>query len=287
MRFPVKTALGVTAAAFLAVSLSACSSGSDRTESGENAGPDGLHNPGVLNHCVALSYEPLEYYEDGTSGDVIGWDVDSARAVGDVLGVETKTNVMEFDGLIPGLQSGRCDLVWSGMYINEKRVEVTDAVPVLQTGSQVVLGEKIAGKVDEILDLCGLRIAAQTGSVDEERLQGASTKCEEAGEPAIGITGYPGSVDAIPAIRSGKLDGLVDTTVLAATIGSKNDDLVPVAGLFPADYWFGAFTDKGSALSSEIEKAIHTLIEDGTLADLAEKYGLNPDDVAKVDTKAL
>lgn len=279
-------ALGVTATALFALTLTACSAGGDNASGGEG-GPAGLSEPGILKLCVALSYEPLEYYENGTSGEVIGWDADVARAIGDELGVETKVNVVEFDSLIPGLQSGRCDLVQSGMYINEKRLQVTDAVPVLQTGSQVVLTKDLASKVDDVLNLCGLRIAAQTGTVDEERLQGVSADCEAAGKPAITMTGYPGAVDAIPAIRSGKLDGLIDSSVLAATVGKKNDDLIPVPGLFPADYWFGAFTNKGSELSPVIKGAIDSLIENGTLAKLAEKYGLNPDDVAKVDSKAL
>lgn len=284
MRHRAKILIGISAAVGLAASLAACSS--DAPAPAADDGPAGLHEAGVLNDCVALSYEPLEYYENGTSGKVVGWDVDAAREVGKILGVETKVNVMDFDGLIPGLQSGKCDLAWSGMYINDQRVQVTDAVPVLRTGSEVVLKSDIADKVKEQLDLCGLRIAAQTGTEDETHIKEVSDKCAAAGKPEIEITGYPGSVDAIPAIRSGKLDGLVDTTVLAANLGKKNDDLTPVPGLFPSDYWFGAFTDKGSELSPEIEKAIHTLIENGTLAKLAEQYGLNPDDVAKVDTKA-
>ncbi|MER5491001.1 ABC transporter substrate-binding protein [Streptomyces sp. NPDC002490] len=285
MRHRGKTLLGITAITALAASLTAC--GSESTTTDGSKGPAGLQEAGVLNHCVALSYEPLEYYENGTSGKVIGWDVDGAREVGKVLGVKTKVNVMEFDGLIPGLQSGRCDLAWSGMYIGKERVQVADAVPVLQAGNEVVLKNAVAAKVKEPLDLCGLRIAAQTGTSAETTMKDTSDECKAAGKPGITVTGYPGSVDAIPAIRSGKLDGLVDTNVLTATLGKKNDDLTPVPGLFPVENWFGAFTDKGSKLSPEIEKAIHTLIENGTLAKLAEKYGLNPDQVAKVDTKAL
>ncbi len=282
--------LGALAAASLLglCGLTACGSGDAAGADGDAAsGPAGLSAPGVLNLCVALSYEPLEYYENGTSGEVIGWDVDGARALGDLWGVETKVNVMNFDGLIPGLQSGKCDLVWSGMYVNEDRLQVTDAVPVLRTGTEVVLTEEVAAEVDEPLDLCGLSLAAQTATEDEAHVKALSAECVEAGRPEIGVTGYPGSVDAIPAIRSGKLDGLADTTVLAATIGAKNDDLVPIHGLFPADYWFGAFTDKGSELSPAVEKGLHELIENGTLEKLAEEYGLNPEDVAEVDTKAI
>lgn len=276
--------ISLGAAAGLVVALSACSSGAPADAEG---GPAGLSEAGVLKACVALSYEPLEYYENGTSGEVVGWEVDGAREVAKLLGVETQVNVMDFDGLIPGLQTGKCDLVWSGMYINEERLQVADGIPILQTGSQVVLRDDVADGVTEQLDLCGLRIAAQTATEDEAHVQEASEKCVAAGKPAIEITGYPGSVDAIPAIRSGKLDGLVDTTVLAATLGTKNDDLTPVPGLFPADYWFGLYTDKGSELSPQVEQAIDTLIENGTLAELAEQYGLNPDDIAKVDTEAL
>ncbi|MBK0418706.1 transporter substrate-binding domain-containing protein [Leucobacter sp. CSA1] len=285
MQHRKKALLGIAAVSALTATLVACSSGAD--EAGDGEGPAGLNNPEVLNACVALSYEPLEYYENGTSGEVIGWDVDGVREVGKLLGVETKVNVMDFDGLIPGLQAGKCDVAWSGMYVNEERTQVADAVPVLRTGTQAVLRNEIAEKVAEPLDLCGLKLAAQTGTEDESHVKEVSEQCVAEGKPEIEVTGYPGSVDAIPAIRSGKLDGLVDTTVLAATLGMKNDDLTPVPGLFPADYWFGAYTDKGSEFSPVFEEAVHTLIENGTLQELAEEYGLNPDDVAEVDTQAL
>lgn len=282
----MKKSMGVLAAvsALSIGALTGCSSSGSTDDA--DAGPAGLNNPGELNLCVSLSYEPLEYYENGTDGEVIGWDVDSARALGD-LWVKTNVNVGSFDGMIPGLQSGKCDLVWSGMYINEDRLQVTDAVPVLKTGTEVILTDKAAKGVEDTLGLCGLKLAAQSGSEDESHIQEASDECEAAGKPKIEVKGYPGSVDAIPAVQSGKLDGLVDTTVLAATIASKNEDLTAVHGLFPADYWFGAFTDKGSELSPEVEAGIHQLIEDGTMQELAEKYGLNPDDVAETDTKAL
>jgi polar amino acid transport system substrate-binding protein len=278
----------LAAASVLALgTLTACSSGDSTGAQSSDDEPSGLSKAGELNLCVALSYEPLEYYKNGTSGKVIGWDVDSARALGDLWGVDTEVNVMNFDGLIPGLQSGKCDVVWSGMYVNEDRVQVTDAVPVLKTGTEVVLTKKASKGVSEQTDLCGLKLSAQSGSEDEQHIKDVNKKCESAGKPKIQVTGYPGSVDAIPAIRSGKLDGLVDTSVLAATLAKKNDDLTAVHGLFPLNYWFGAFTDKDSEISPAVEKGIHKLIEDGTMKELAEKYGLNPDDIAKTDTKAL
>lgn len=278
----------LAAASLLAVATGCSESGSSAGTTGSaDAGPAGLIQPGTLNLCLSLSYEPLEYYEKGTSGKIIGWDVDSARALAKSWGVDTKITVMDFDGMIPGLQTGKCDLVWSGMYVNEKRTQVTDAVPVLRTGSEVFLTKSAAKKVTKVDDLCGLRLATQTGSTDDTHLQEISAQCTAKGKPAIAITGYPGSVDSIPSIRSGKLDGLIDTNTLVATLAKKNTDLVAVPGLFPADYYFGAFTDKGSPISAEVKKGIDALITDGTLAKLAEKYGLNPKDVAEVDAKAI
>lgn len=273
--------IAVTAAALLA--LVGCSAPSPTNSSG-SAGPGGLAEAGVINQCVALSYEPLEYYENGTSGEIIGWDTDGVRALAALWGITSKVTSVEFDSMIPGLQSGHCDIVWSGIYINKDRAAVADVVPVLRTGSEVILTKNVAKNVTDRLGLCDLRIAAQTGTEDEKHLQEASDECVAAGKPKIQITGYPGSVDAMASILSGKLDGLIDTTTLIATLEKKNDTLKGVPGLFTSNYWFGAYTAKGSELSTAVREGIHKLIENGTLKKLAEKYGLNVDDIAHVDT---
>lgn len=272
------------AAAVLALLLTGCSAGSESSGKAGEKGPEGLTDPGTLHHCISLSYPPLEYRKNGSSGDIVGWDVDSARAIAKRWGVDYEIKAMAFDGLIPGLDTGKCDIVWSGMYINEQRTRVADASPVLHTGSQIVVRSDRADEITSRSDICGLRIAAQVASEDLTHLEELSKECEDDGNPAVKISSYPGTLDALPNLRDGRLDGLIDTSVLAAELVRRNEDMVIVDGLFELDYWFGAYTRKGSPLGPELRDALVQVSKDGTLSKLAKTYNLNPEHVATPKT---
>ena len=98
-----------------------------------------------------------------------------------------------FDSLIPDLDGGRCDIVWTALYISDKRLEVADAVPYLATGQQVMVPKGNPQGIASLDDLCGKNVAIQSGGLVESRLDTQSTACTDAGKPAINNQGYPRS----------------------------------------------------------------------------------------------
>src|SRR5579862_667641 len=111
--------LGLAAVASAALLLTACS-GSSNGDSGAVAAnskaPAGLLTAGTLTACIDPEYAPLEYYKNGSSGDIVGFDADGVRALAAHWGVTPKLVATSFDGLMPALNAGRCDVVWSGLY---------------------------------------------------------------------------------------------------------------------------------------------------------------------------
>ncbi|HEX5498812.1 MAG TPA: transporter substrate-binding domain-containing protein, partial [Thermomicrobiales bacterium] len=75
-----------------------------------------IGNDGVLTNCVDPSFPPMEYYESADSQTPIGFDIDLMTEVGKRIGVKVDEQPMEFTGLLPALQGGRCDTVASGLY---------------------------------------------------------------------------------------------------------------------------------------------------------------------------
>ncbi len=268
----------LAAAGLLALTLTACSSGSDSTNS---SAPAGLADSNTLSVCIDPEYAPMESYANGSSGDIVGFDADTARAIADRWNVDAKLIPTAFDGLMPALQSRRCDLLLSGLYMSEDRLKVADATPVLNTGAAIVASPDSASSYSSPTDLCGVQVAAQSASVNAAIIEGLKKPCEDAGKPAPELTQYPQTSQTVLAVLNGKSQALIETDVAAAYMASQNKDkLVVVDGVFPKDTQFGAFTRKGDDLSKPVADAIAALREDGTLDKLATKYGLNPAAVA-------
>ncbi len=69
-------------------------------------------------------------------GDFVGYDVDTANAIGEWLGVPVEYKQFTFDGLVPALQTGEIDMILAGMTITRRPCTCCKFFkPLLQNGS--------------------------------------------------------------------------------------------------------------------------------------------------------
>ncbi|WP_347754802.1 transporter substrate-binding domain-containing protein [Agrococcus sp. ProA11] len=271
-------ALGAAAAA--AVLLAGCSAGTPTSsapasdEASSNA-PEGLVNEGQLSACIDPEYPPLEYYENGSDGEIVGFDADSIEALADHWGVETNYVVTSFDGLMPGLQSSTCDVIFGGLYMSEERLEIADASPVMNAGPAILATPENAPSITEQSDLCGLTVAAQAASANEATLQSLNEGA--CADDAVNIQSYPKTAETVLAVVNGLADALIETNVGAAYMETQNEGRLAIAAdVFPPDTTFGVFTRKDDALSPAVAEGLRAIYDDGTLAEIAAEYNLDP-----------
>lgn len=243
------------------------------------APPTGLIAEGKLTDCVDIEYPPMEYFPPGVTepNEAIGFDVDAARAVAASMGLELDVRSTAFDALIPDLEAGRCDIVWSGLYVNATRLEKADAVPYMATGQVVMVKAGNEVGITQESDLCGKTVSVQGGGLVEERITAASAACEAAGSEPIDIQAYETVADEFAAIVNGRVDAVweTDTGVLNFQFNHPNE--YDVAYKMPVDDNYGVYYTKGKTdLGDALEAAIEALNEDGTLAALATQYNIDP-----------
>lgn len=283
----MKRALTCAAAASVAVlALTGCSSdtgsgsgGSDSVDAAAAASltaPEGLIEDGTLTVCIDPEYPPLEYYENGTDGEIVGFDADAARDIASRWGVDYREEVTTFQGLLPGLSSSRCDVIPGGLSITEERLETLDAVAYMNTGPSLAVNADVADEITSMDDVCGRTLATQAATTYHTYVTAASEDCVARGEEPVELTEYPATAAMALAVISGNADALVDMNIATADMASKNDGLEVVEGAFPAGDPIAMYVRKGTPLTDSLREALTAMEEDGTLADLAETYGLDP-----------
>ena len=100
---------------------------------------DADHSKGKLIMATNAEFEPWEYHDaDG----IIGIDVDIATAICDKLGYELEVQDMEFDSILPAIQSGKADFGAAGMTVTEDRLESVDFTDTYANASQVIIVKK-------------------------------------------------------------------------------------------------------------------------------------------------
>jgi polar amino acid transport system substrate-binding protein len=113
---------------------------------------------------TAPGYFPFEMKDK--NGEFIGYDMDTARAIGESLGVDVEFKQFGFDGLIPALQTGEIDLIIAGMTIRgDRALAVSFANPYFKTGQVLMLpkGDSSTSSWED-LDQPGKKIAVSLGT---------------------------------------------------------------------------------------------------------------------------
>ena len=129
--------------------LSACSN--------ENESEDQLSQileKGVMVVGTEGTYSPNSYHDE--DGNLVGFDVEVARTIGEHLGVDVEFFEAEWDSLFAAMDSGRVDTVINEVEYSEERAEKYDfsepytyvrgALLVPESNTDVTSFEDIAGK---------------------------------------------------------------------------------------------------------------------------------------------
>src|SRR5690554_4633904 len=69
------------------------------------------------------AFVPFEFMQDG---EYVGFDIDMWKIISDELDLEYELRPMDFNGIIPGLQTGQIDVALAGITIRPDRAEVID-----------------------------------------------------------------------------------------------------------------------------------------------------------------
>lgn len=102
-----------------------------------------------LTMATNAEFPPYEYID----GDMYyGIDVEVAQIIADKLGYDLVIANVEFDSIIPGVQTGKYDMGMAGMTVNEDRLRSVDFSSSYATGVQAVI-VKEDGKIQTIEDL--------------------------------------------------------------------------------------------------------------------------------------
>jgi len=90
----------------------------------------------VLMMGTNAEFPPYEFYE---GEDIVGIDVDLVKAIADKLEMEFDIADMDFNAIIPAVQSGKVTIGAAGMTITEERMKEVAFTDTYYTGRQVII----------------------------------------------------------------------------------------------------------------------------------------------------
>ncbi|KES08428.1 hypothetical protein BU52_05225 [Streptomyces toyocaensis] len=244
--------------------------------------PEEIRDAGTVKVATDVPYPPFEMYMKEGGSELTGLDYDLGQALGAKLGVRFTFAPQKFDGIVPAIQAGKFHAAMSAITDNKERQKVVDFVDYSQSGSGILVAEGNPGKIATLDDLCGNKVAVQTATNQLDLLKSHQAECAKAGGSKIDIQTFPKDSDAQLALRSGKVVAQVLTKPAAGWTAKTADDgktfdLVedPAApGGYHASPNGIAVSKDLPELTDAIQKALQSLIDDGTATRIFEKYGV-------------
>lgn len=226
--------------------------------------------------CGITSYAPMNYFDE--NGNLVGFDTEFAKAVAEKLGVEAKFQIIDWPQKYIELNSGVIDLIWNGFTYGEEkdgisRTEYVDFTYAYLENRQCLITK--ADRVDELNSpdaLKGKKGVAEGGSSGEALAISLTGKEEN-------VVTFTSQAKALMELVSGNADfAVIDYQMARAMVGTGDYASLAInEAVKPESEVYAIGCRKGSDLTEKINEAIIALSEDGTLAALAEKYGLTND----------
>ena len=205
-------------------------------------------------------FPPYEYHE---GNEIVGIDVDIARAICENMGAELQITDIAFDSIIPEIQADKADFGAAGMTVTEDRMSQVDFSDTYATGVQSVIVTE-GSEIKTIDDLSGKLIGVQQGTT------GDIYASDDFGDE--NVQRFPKGADAVQALVNGKIDAVIIDNKPAQVFVSENEGLTILDTAYAEEEYAIAVKKGNTELLDAINASIASLKESGVLDEIVAKY---------------
>ena len=215
-------------------------------------------------------YEPMNYFDENNK--LVGYDTELAEAVFGNLGYKVLFQEIDWSSKYTDLNSGTIDCVWNGFTCNTAdddgilRSEKVDFSYNYMENRQVFIAKANSG-ITSAAVLNGKLAAVESGAAGESyaaTFEGVTAK------------GFLRQTDCLFEVNAGTADfAVLDAQLAKAYVGNGDYAGLKIVEDLSSDVEYYAIGfKKGSELTALVNAQLEALAANGTIATLAEKYGV-------------
>ena len=212
---------------------------------------------GELVMGTSPDFPPYEFVQNvNGKSKVMGMDVEVGRKIARDMGVKLVIKTMDFDSLLVALETGKIDMVISGMTATPKRAQSVDfSQTYYKSGQDLIIRKSDKGKFHDYRSFGGKAIGAQTGSMQATLLKEQAKKSK--------IKTMDKTNDLILGLKTNKFDAVLVDTASAAAFAKNTDGITSIpSGLkIPSQGNAVAFHKGAKSLVKSANKSIDEIKE--------------------------
>ncbi len=206
---------------------------------------------------------------------LVGFDIELAKAVSEKLGVDVEFKLINWNTKEAELSSKTIDCIWNGMTITpERQAEMEVSIPYMNNKQVAVIRKADKDTYKATADMANAIIGAEDGSAGMD----CAVNEDETTKFGKSFSPLDSQMDVLVALNAKTIDVGIMDSVMAGYYMSQDttyaESLMIVEDLTLATEQYGIAARKGSGLTKKINQALIDLVKDGTVDEIAEKYGL-------------
>ena len=215
------------------------------------------------------TFAPMGFKDE--SGEIVGFDVDLAKAVGEKLGKKMEFQTIDWNMKETELNAGNIDFIWNGYSITDERKEqVAFGTPYLKNKQVIVTLADTP--INSKADLQGKAIGAQTGSSAVDAMN-EETEVVEGFKDGKPVT-YKSNNDVLMDLEAGRIDAAVaDEVIVKYYISKKGAEKYKILDESFGEEEYGVGMRKeDTALIEAFNKSYDELKQEGKLKAISEQW---------------
>ena len=263
----MKKFLSVLMILAMVLALAACS-GDNSTSGGSADSSADSGSAEVLVVGTEPTFPPFDTTDD--QGNIVGFDMDLIKAIGEDQGFEVKFENLSFDGLIPALKAGNIDIVAAGMNKDDperqKEVDFSDSYYDSQLFVAVTVDNDSITSIDDLTP--DMKVAAQTGTTGAEKVK--ELKEEGKIKEAVILDGLD---TVMMQLINGDVSAVINDKPVTEAYMKKQPDKIKMVGDALNAESYGFAVQKGNdELLKKINDGLKNIKEDGTFDKLVDEW---------------
>lgn len=199
------------------------------------------------------------------NGELVGFDVDIAKAVAAKLGVKPEFITTEWSGIIAGLQAGKFDVIVNQVGVTPERQKVLDFSPGYTfSGAELIQRKNDDRTFKSLEDLKGHKLGVGLGTNYMDMAKSV---------PGIDVKTYPGAPEYLSDLAASRIDAaLNDRLMVAYLLKNSQLPLRPGAMVGTGNPSAIPFKKGNPKFAKAIDDAMTQLEADGTFAKISDKW---------------
>lgn len=216
---------------------------------------------------VDPEYPPFSYLDN--NGEYTGFDIEVCKAACEYLGWDFEVFAVNWDNKLVQLDANECDCVWSGMTILDSMKEAGYVISKPYFDNTQVLLVKEDSTYTSSKDLAGKDVAVQLGTSGESLLNDDLKELADSFNKVVTCESF---LKCFTELEGNAVDAVFVDKPVADAYVAKNEGYKIIDENLGAEQYGVAFRAADQELCNQMEGAVAALIENGTYAEIAEKY---------------